>query len=72
MEAVKSVQLIQPYCGSLVQLLPSDPKEREERKLRAGRLPSIQISARSQCDLELLSRLPRFVSPQQDLSEELV
>ena len=47
-------RLITPYGGSLVDLLV--PREdREELKERAGRLPSIQLSDRAVCDLELLA-----------------
>jgi len=46
--------LIEPYGGKLVNLLV--PEEAQDRlKDYAGRLPSIQISERSLCDLELLS-----------------
>ena len=54
-----------PYGGRLVDLVvPSE--QREELLDRANRLPSIQISERSVCDLELLacgafSPLDRFV-----------
>ncbi len=57
--------LIPPYGGELVNLLvPKD--ERDELRARASRLPSIQISERSACDLQLLacgafSPLDRFV-----------
>jgi sulfate adenylyltransferase len=57
--------LITPYGGRLVDLLiPVD--ELEERKAYANRLPSLQISERSVCDLELLatgafSPLDRFM-----------
>ena len=47
-------RLITPYGGSLVDLLVP-PEDREELKERAGRLPSIQLSDRAVCDLELLS-----------------
>jgi len=58
-------QLIRPYGGELVNLLvPTE--EVEELKARANRLPSIQISERTLCDLELLafgafSPLDRFM-----------
>jgi len=57
--------LIPPYGGELVNLLvPED--ERDELRARASRLPSIQISERSACDLQLLacgafSPLDRFI-----------
>lgn len=46
--------LIPPYGGRLVNLLVH-PEEREALVERAGRLPSIQLSPRSLCDLELLA-----------------
>ncbi|HXJ78837.1 MAG TPA: adenylyltransferase, partial [Candidatus Methylomirabilis sp.] len=57
--------LIPPYGGRLVDLLAGDD-ERREASARAARLPSIQLSARSLCDLELLatgafSPLDRFM-----------
>lgn len=60
------VKMIRPYGDSLVDLLVPEP-EREEFKAYANGLPSIQISSRSLCDLELLacgafSPLDRFVS----------
>ena len=58
--------LITPFGGELVDLVAStdDP---EELRDEAGRLPSIQISERAVCDLELLatggfSPLDRFMS----------
>lgn len=58
-------ELIGPYGGELVDLL-AHPEERDEVRAYANRLPSIQISERSVCDLELLacgafSPLDRFV-----------
>src|SRR6267154_200244 len=58
-------ELIQPYGGELVNLLVTD-QERDELIEYAGRLPSIQLSHRSLCDLELLacgafSPLDRFM-----------
>jgi len=47
-------ELIGPYGGRLVNLLVA-AKERAALAERAGRLPSIQLSPRSVCDLELLS-----------------
>jgi len=64
----KSSILISPYGGKLVDL--SAPEERgEELKAYANRLPSLQISLRSVCDLELLacgafSPLDRFMGRQ--------
>jgi sulfate adenylyltransferase len=61
----KSAQLITPYGGRLVNLLTTDD-ERRELLQRAKGLPSVQISARSVCDLELMalgafSPLDRFM-----------
>jgi sulfate adenylyltransferase len=61
----KSVQLITPYGGKLVNLVVGDD-ERAEVMRYAYTLPSIQLSARSLCDLELLavgafSPLDRFM-----------
>ncbi len=61
-----SSELISPFGGQLVDLLvPAEAAE--ATRLYAGRLPSIQISERSACDLELLatgafSPLDRFVA----------
>ncbi|GAB4241377.1 MAG: bifunctional sulfate adenylyltransferase/adenylylsulfate kinase [Acidobacteriota bacterium] len=57
--------LIPPYGGELVDLLVAD-EEREALKEEAGRLPSVQVSERVVCDLELLavgafSPLDRFM-----------
>ncbi len=62
---VKTVELIKPYGGKLVNLLV-DSENYEDRKAYAGTLPSIQISERAQCDLELMavgafSPLDRFM-----------
>ncbi len=46
--------LIAPYGGSLVNLVV-EGKEREELLARAAKLPSIKISMRALCDLELLA-----------------
>lgn len=46
--------LISPYGGKLVNLIVSG-KEREELIARASQLPSIKITARNLCDLELLA-----------------
>ena len=63
--AAKASSLISPYGGSLVNLLvPSEAHE--ELKARASRHPSLQLSERAVCDLELLatgafSPLDRFM-----------
>lgn len=46
--------LVQPYGGELVNLVVSD-EDRDELKDRASRLPSLQLSERIVCDLELLA-----------------
>ena len=46
--------LIPPYCGKLVNLLVEN-EECGELAQRANELPSLQLSPRSLCDLELLS-----------------
>ncbi|MGE5222349.1 MAG: adenylyltransferase, partial [Omnitrophica WOR_2 bacterium] len=61
----KKVHLITPYGGNLINLMVS-PEERQSLADLAARLPSIQISPRSVCDLELLatggfSPLDRFM-----------
>ncbi len=58
--------LITPFGGELVDLVAS-AEAAEELRAEAGRLPSIQISERAVCDLELLatggfSPLDRFMS----------
>jgi sulfate adenylyltransferase len=58
-------KLITPYGGKLVNLLVSG-QEHEALLEKSSRLPSVQISARSLCDLELLatgafSPLDRFM-----------
>ncbi len=58
-------KLIGPYGGKLVDLLVPE-EEREAFKATAGKLPKIQISERTACDLELLacgafSPLDRFM-----------
>src|SRR5687767_8597051 len=50
----KHTTLIPPYGGELVNLLVPD-SERESLKAYAGTLPSIQLTPRSVCDLELLA-----------------
>ena len=57
--------LIPPYGGNLINLIPC-AEEREDLVRRANDLPSIQLSPRSICDLELLatggfSPLDRFM-----------
>src|SRR3989304_354180 len=61
----KAGKLITPYGGKLVNLLV-EGEEREELLARSSCLPSLQISSRSLCDLELLatggfSPLDRFM-----------
>jgi sulfate adenylyltransferase len=61
----RTVDLISPYGGQLVNLLVS-PERYEEVKRYASTLPSLQLSDRSVCDLELLvtggfSPLDRFM-----------
>ena len=58
-------KLINPYGGKLVDLVVSE-EEREDLLSHSNRLPSVQISARALCDLELLatgafSPLDRFM-----------
>ena len=50
----KAVNLITPYGGQLVNLLEA-PEQLESLKALGASLPSIQISERSVCDLELLA-----------------
>lgn len=63
---VEKARLIAPYCGQLVNLLV--PREQlREQAAYANSLPSIQISPRVECDLELLavgafSPLNRFMN----------
>jgi sulfate adenylyltransferase len=47
-------KITEPYGGKLVNLLISG-EERQELLEKSNRLPSIQISARSLCDLELMA-----------------
>ena len=49
-----SIELISPYGGSLVNLL-ADSAERAELTRQSKELPSIQLSARAMCDLELMA-----------------
>ncbi|MFW6183184.1 MAG: bifunctional sulfate adenylyltransferase/adenylylsulfate kinase [Chloroflexota bacterium] len=66
MSTVKEAsKLVPPYGGQLVELMVP-PQAVEERKAYANELPSIQLSRRSTCDLELLavggySPLDRFM-----------
>src|SRR5574339_658507 len=58
-------KLISPYGGKLVNLVV-EGKEREELLARAAKLPSIKITMRNLCDLELIatggfSPLDRFM-----------
>jgi sulfate adenylyltransferase len=46
-------ELIAPYCGTLVNLV-ADPEGAQRLKDHAQRLPSLQLSERAVCDLELL------------------
>lgn len=50
----KNTNLISPYGGELINLLVTG-EERQELLARSNRLPSVQISARALCDLELLA-----------------
>ena len=64
-QSKKNGKLITPYGGTLVNLVVS-AEERKALLERSTHLPSIQISARSLCDLELLatgafSPLDRFM-----------
>jgi sulfate adenylyltransferase len=65
LNASQSDNLISPYGGQLVDLLVP-PAEQEALKAAASRLPSVQLSERAVCDLELLatgafSPLDRFM-----------
>jgi sulfate adenylyltransferase len=65
---MRTPRLVSPNGGELVDLMVP-PAEHAELKEYAGRLPSIQLSQRSLCDLELLacgafSPLDRFVGKQ--------
>ena len=51
---IEKTRLIEPYCGELVNLLvPRD--ELVEKTAYANSLPYVQVSARVECDLELLT-----------------
>ena len=61
----QQAELISPYGGKLIDLVVKG-EEREELLEKSSRLPSVQISQRSLCDLELLatgafSPLDRFM-----------
>ncbi len=65
LETKKKTELIPPYGGTLVELVARDD-QKKELAARARFLPSIQITYRSQCDLEMLaigafSPLDRFM-----------
>jgi len=51
---MSKANLISPYGGKLVNLVVHD-KERDDLLARASRLPSIKITMRNLCDLELLA-----------------
>ena len=62
-------KLIQPYGGQLISLVAA-AEQQEELKARGAELPSIQISERSACDLEMLacgafSPLDHFVTKEE-------
>src|ERR1700688_4926994 len=52
--STKSSNLIEPYGGSLVDLTLG-PEQRAELTHNVVGFPSIQLSARSLCDLELMA-----------------
>ncbi len=65
---MEKTKLIEPYGGKLVDLM-APAEELAHLKRYAGKLPSIQLSERSLCDLELLatgafSPLDRFMGQQ--------
>lgn len=65
MTALPAVRLISPYGGHLVNLVVA-VEARDDLKAYASRLPSVQLTERSICDLELLavgafSPLDRFM-----------
>jgi len=47
--------IIRPYGGTLVNLIAQQKNERRDLLNKINKLPSIQLSPRSVCDLELLS-----------------
>jgi sulfate adenylyltransferase len=53
-EARQSVDLIEPFGGKLVNLMV-EPDEYKAVEERANTLPSIQLSQRSTCDLEIMA-----------------
>jgi sulfate adenylyltransferase len=55
MKVAEGTELIAPYGGRLVSLEVPGAEEQQELKQYASNLPSIQISARSVCDFELLA-----------------
>lgn len=64
-QSESAVKLISPYGGKLINLL-ADPEELADARRSANELPSIVISERAVCDLELLatgafSPLDRFM-----------
>src|SRR6202142_4780102 len=66
MKSKNDVELNTPYGGQLIDLLVAG-SEREDLARRAGEGPTLQLSPRSLCDLELLatggfSPLDRFMS----------
>ena len=66
MSSTQASKLIEPYGGKLVNLMVPE-NELAELKSYASHLPSLQLSERALCDLELLatgafSPLDRFMS----------
>lgn len=64
--ANKKADLISPYGEKLVNLLVDNEDERAQLSLYASRVPSVRLSPRSMCDIELLavgafSPLDRFM-----------
>ena len=64
--ALERTTLIPPFGGKQINLMVPDD-ELEEVKAQASRLPSIQLTERNVCDLELLavggfSPLDRFMA----------
>lgn len=62
-------QLVTPYGGKLIDLICRE-EEREDLKVLGSRLPSVQLSDRSVCDLEMLasgafSPLDRFFAQEE-------
>ncbi len=73
MKQAASVQLIAPYGGPLIDLCVKDPQEHQALWERAKHLPSVQLSLRTLCDLEMLatgafSPLARFMGREDYLS----